>query len=110
MMKRAMDERPVTAPVTAPRVAVVGGGLVGLTTAFFLHERGAEVTIIDAGPLGGGAARGNAGFLCSTLVAPLPAPGVIRAALRSLPDPTGALRVRPGALPGLIENRLAVGS
>ena len=97
MMKGSVDRRPLM----APRVAVVGGGLIGLTTAFFLHERGAEVTIVDAGALGSGAARGNAGFLCTTLVAPLPAPGVVRSALRSLLDPAGALRVRPAALPAL---------
>jgi D-amino-acid dehydrogenase len=82
-------------------IVIVGGGLVGLHTALFLTDMGSEVTIVDRGAMGGGAARGNAGFLCSSLVAPLAGPGLIGTALRSLTNPTGALRVRPKALPAM---------
>jgi D-amino-acid dehydrogenase len=80
-------------------VVIVGGGLVGLSSALFLTEAGAEVTIVDNGSLGGGAARGNAGFMCTAIVEPLPAPGAIANALKSLRDPTRALRVLPKAVP-----------
>jgi D-amino-acid dehydrogenase len=80
-------------------VAIIGGGLVGLSSALFLTEAGAEVTVIDSGSLGGGAARGNAGFMCTAIVEPLPAPGAIGNALKSLRDPTRALRVLPKAIP-----------
>ena len=80
-------------------VVIVGGGLVGLSSALFLTEAGADVTIIDSGALGSGAARGNAGFMCTAIVEPLPAPGAIAGALRSLRDPSRALRVLPKAVP-----------
>jgi D-amino-acid dehydrogenase len=80
-------------------VVIVGGGLVGLSSALFLTEAGADVTIVDNDSLGGGAARGNAGFMCSAIVEPLPAPGAIRNALKSLRDPARALRVLPKAIP-----------
>ncbi len=80
-------------------VAIIGGGLVGLSSALFLTEAGADVTVIDSGSLGGGAARGNAGFMCTAIVEPLPAPGAIGNALKSLRDPTRALRVLPKAVP-----------
>lgn len=83
-------------------VVVVGGGLIGLTTALLLSERGAEVTVIDHGPMGGGAARGNAGFMCTTLLEPLAAPGAFKSAISSLNDPTRALRVHARALPGMV--------
>lgn len=83
-------------------VVIIGGGLVGLSSALFLTEAGAEVTIIDSGLLGSGAARGNAGFVCTAIVEPLPAPGAIGNALRSLRDPTRALRVLPKAVPGML--------
>ena len=83
-------------------VVVVGGGLVGLSTALLLSERGAEVTVLDNGKLGGGAARGNAGFMCTTLLEPLAAPGAVKSAITSLRDPTRALRVHTRALPGMI--------
>jgi D-amino-acid dehydrogenase len=82
-------------------VVIVGGGLVGLSSALFLTEAGAEVTIIDNGALGGGAARGNAGFMCTAIVEPLPAPGAIGNALKSLRDPQRALRVLPRAVPAM---------
>src|SRR4051794_9087844 len=83
-------------------VVIVGGGLIGLSTALLLNDRGAEVTIVDRGDLGGGAARGNAGFMCTTLLEPLAAPGAVTSAITSLRDPTRALRVHPRALPGMV--------
>ena len=85
----------------AKSVVVVGGGLIGLSTGLLLAERGAQVTIIDSGELGSGAARGNAGFMCTTLLEPLAAPGAMRSALGSLRDPLRPLRVHPRALPGM---------
>ena len=80
-------------------VVIVGGGLIGLSSALFLSEAGAEVTVVDSGALGGGAARGNSGFMCTAIVEPLPAPGAIGNALKSLRDPTRALRILPKAIP-----------
>jgi D-amino-acid dehydrogenase len=80
-------------------VVIVGGGLIGLSSALFLSEAGAEVTVVDSGALGGGAARGNSGFMCTAIVEPLPAPGAIGNALKSLRDPTRALRILPKAVP-----------
>ncbi len=83
-------------------VLVVGGGLIGLSTALLLSERGADVTVLDRGPLGGGASQGNAGFMCTTLLEPLAAPGAVKSAITSLRDPTRALRVHTRALPGML--------
>ena len=57
--------------------------------------------MVDAAALGSGAARGNAGFLCPTLLAPLPGPGMLRNAARALVDRDGSLRIRPGAVPSM---------
>ena len=43
------------------KIAVVGAGMVGLATAWFLQERGIEVTVIDRGDVAAGASWGNAG-------------------------------------------------
>lgn len=83
-------------------VVIIGGGLIGLSSALMLDERGIDVTIIDRSSLGSGAARGNAGFMCTTLLEPLAAPGAVKSALVSLRDPTHALRVHARALPGMI--------
>ena len=88
--------------VPSTSVVIVGGGLIGLTSALALHERGASVTLVDHAALGSGAARGNAGFLSPTLLSPLPGPGMLRTAARALVTRDGPLRVRPRAVPSML--------
>jgi D-amino-acid dehydrogenase len=78
---------------------VVGGGLVGLSCAWFLRAAGQEVTVLEAGAPGGGASRGNAGAICPSMTEPLPAPGMIREALADLARPEAALHVHPTYAP-----------
>ncbi|VVD64466.1 FAD dependent oxidoreductase [Pandoraea communis] len=49
-------------------VAVIGAGFTGLSAALALGKRGASVTVLDAGPIGGGASGRNGGH-CNTGVA-----------------------------------------
>lgn len=46
-----------------PTVVIVGAGVVGISTALALHERGADVTVITNGSVGDGASATNAGLL-----------------------------------------------
>jgi D-amino-acid dehydrogenase len=85
-----------------PPVTVVGGGVVGLATAYHLRRRGAEVVVLEANEVGAGASWGNAGWLVPALAAPLPAPGMVREALVSLSDRNGAFRVAPSQIPRLL--------
>ena len=62
------------------RAVVVGAGVVGLACAWELARHDVDVVVLAAGEIGGGASSGNAGWICPTLVAPLPAPGMVRAA------------------------------
>jgi len=72
----------------APRsVAVVGAGMVGLATAWFLQESGAEVTVYERDRVAAGASWGNAGWLTPSLTAPLPEPAVLRYGLRAVLSP-----------------------
>src|SRR5262245_59806259 len=85
-----------------PRSAVVvGAGIVGLSTAWFLQERGVEVTVVDRAGLAAGASWGNAGWISPTLTIPLNDPAVLRYGLRSLASPTAPMHIPPRADLGL---------
>jgi glycine oxidase len=47
--------------VKTPDVLVVGGGIIGLATAYFLADRGVRVQVIEAGTIASGASGANAG-------------------------------------------------
>ena len=76
-------------------VVVVGGGVVGLCTAYYLARAGRGVEIVERRAIGSGASRGNAGWVCLSHSAPVPAPGVLRYALKSLGRPDSPLYLRP---------------
>ena len=78
------------------KVAIVGGGVVGLCSAYALRRAGAEVVLLERNALGRGASEGNTGWISPTISTPLAAPGVLRSGLRSAFDPRGALVIRPG--------------
>ncbi|MGY1680141.1 NAD(P)/FAD-dependent oxidoreductase [Geodermatophilus sp. SYSU D01176] len=78
---------PVFVPGSPRQVAVVGGGMVGLSCAWFLQEAGVQVTVYERDAVGAGASWGNAGWLTPALTAPLPEPAVLRYGLRAVLGP-----------------------
>ena len=60
------------------RVAVIGAGIVGVTTASFLLRKGHEVVLLDPGKPGEGTSFGNAGCFNGSSVVPMAMPGTIR--------------------------------
>lgn len=58
-------------------IIIIGGGIVGLMSAYELVKAKREVTIIDENDITNGASFGNAGLLSSFSKNPLSAPGVL---------------------------------
>ena len=84
------------------RVTVIGAGLIGLTSAYFLRRRGHDVTVIDrqSGP-GRETSFANGGLLTPSMAEPWNTPGCWRVLLRALVSPDSSLRLRLDALPGM---------
>lgn len=84
------------------RVIVIGAGLLGTGTAYFLAEKGHEVVVLDRA---GGVARetsyANGGVIHAGNAAPWNAPGLTRQLLSWAWGRDKALVLRPSALPGL---------
>lgn len=83
------------------RVGVVGAGMVGLATAWFLQERGVDVEVLERRHVGAGSSWGNAGWLTPALVTPLPEPAVLRYGVRAVLDPASPVYVPPRVQPRL---------
>jgi D-amino-acid dehydrogenase len=86
-MSAPFAEHAVDPVATPQRVAVVGAGMVGLATAWFLQESGLQVTVYERDQVAAGASWGNAGWLTPSLAAPLPEPAVLRYGLRAVLGP-----------------------
>jgi D-amino-acid dehydrogenase len=91
--------------VIAPRdidVAVIGAGIVGLSTAYKLSEAGRSVTLIDRKGIAEETSRGNAGGLAFSEVLPLATSGMLRKLPKWLSDPLGPLTIPPAYLPQIM--------
>jgi D-amino-acid dehydrogenase len=77
------------------QVVIIGGGVIGLSTAFALQRRGCTVTVLDQRHPGYGASVVNAGWITPSLAGPVPAPGIVRESLRWMMRSDSPLYIRP---------------
>jgi glycine/D-amino acid oxidase-like deaminating enzyme len=85
----------------ARRVAVIGAGIVGMSTARYLQRDGCAVTVLDPLAPGRSTSFGNAGGIAVTEVVPVSTPGIARRVPGMLLDPLGPLTIRWSYLPQL---------
>jgi D-amino-acid dehydrogenase len=86
--------------MSAPRVVVVGGGVIGVSCAYELVSRGTNVVLFERDRLASGASFGNAGVVAAGHP-PLNRPGRVGAALKQMADPTSPLYIKPRWDPAL---------
>jgi D-amino-acid dehydrogenase len=84
-------------PARPQKVAIIGAGMVGLSTAWFLQEQGIDVTVFDRQDVASGSSWGNAGWLTPGIATPLPEPAVLKYGLRAVLSPSSPVYVPPSA-------------
>jgi D-amino-acid dehydrogenase len=77
------------------KVGILGGGIIGLSSAYYLNKAGHHVTVIDQSNLSGGCSHGNAGMIVPSHFIPLAAPGMISKGIRWMFDSTSPFYVKP---------------
>lgn len=77
-------------------VLVIGGGVIGLCTAWYALKAGHRVTILERGaPDHDACSHGNAGMIVPSHFVPLAAPGMVGMGLRMLFNPESPFAIRP---------------
>jgi D-amino-acid dehydrogenase len=81
--------------VDDPDVLVIGGGVIGLCSAYYAIKAGRRVVLVERGEIGSGCSRGNAGWLVPSHCIPLAAPGAVKKALRWMWSSRSPFSIRP---------------
>jgi D-amino-acid dehydrogenase len=84
------------------KAIVIGGGIVGLSSAYYLRQSGWDVTVVDKGDFSDNCSYGNAGYICPSHFVPLASPGIIKQGLRWMMNPESPFYVKPRLDWGLI--------
>ncbi|RPE08869.1 FAD-dependent oxidoreductase [Chitinophaga lutea] len=76
-------------------IIIIGGGIIGLSAAYYLHREGHEVTVLDKGDITGNCSYGNAGMIVPSHFVPLAAPGMIRQGIRWMFNSRSPFYIKP---------------
>ncbi|MCU0395502.1 MAG: FAD-dependent oxidoreductase [Chitinophagaceae bacterium] len=81
---------------------VIGGGIVGLSSAYYLRQSGWDVIVADKSDFNDNCSYGNAGYVCPSHFVPLASPGIIKQGLRWMLNPESPFYIKPRLDWGLI--------
>ncbi|MDF4202520.1 FAD-dependent oxidoreductase [Maribacter sp. SA7] len=76
-------------------VLVIGGGIVGLSTAYYLEKEGFDVTVVDKGDITSGASFVNAGYITPSHIIPLASPGMIAKGIKMMFNSASPFYMKP---------------
>ncbi|TKC06821.1 FAD-dependent oxidoreductase [Pedobacter polaris] len=87
---------------TKGEVTIIGAGIIGLCSAYYLHKEGFKVTLLEQGDLINNCSSGNAGMIVPSHFVPLAAPGMISKGIKWMFDSKSPFYVKPSFNPALI--------
>jgi D-amino-acid dehydrogenase len=77
------------------KAIIIGGGIIGLSSAFYLKQSGWDVTVIDKEDFLDNCSYGNAGYICPSHFIPLATPGVVKKGLKWMWNSRSPFYVQP---------------
>jgi D-amino-acid dehydrogenase len=83
------------------KAIIIGGGIIGLFSAYYLQKSGWEVEILDQGDLSDNCSYGNAGMITPSHFVPLAAPGMVEQGIRWMFNSKSPFYVKPSLDPEL---------
>ena len=76
-------------------VLIIGGGIVGLCSAYFLQKEGHKVTVLDKSDITSGASFVNAGYITPSHIIPLASPGMISKGIKWMFNSSSPFYMQP---------------
>jgi D-amino-acid dehydrogenase len=77
------------------KVSVIGGGIIGLCSAYYLAKEGYQVVVFDKSDMKDGCSYGNAGMIVPSHIIPLAQPGMIAQGMKWMFDSQSPFYVKP---------------
>ncbi|WP_284459938.1 FAD-dependent oxidoreductase [Chryseobacterium sp.] len=84
------------------KALIIGAGIAGLSSAYYLVQKGWQVEILEQNNLSNNCSYGNAGMIVPSHFTPLAAPGVVAQGIRWMFDSKSPFYVRPSLNSNLI--------
>ena len=76
-------------------ITVIGAGVIGLCSAYYLQKEGYEVSVIDRGNITDGCSFGNMGYMSPSHFIPLASPGIISEGIRHMLSSSSPFYIKP---------------
>lgn len=77
------------------KVTIIGGGVIGLCSAYYLQKEGYEITVIERGDITDGCSFGNMGYMSPSHFVPLASPGIIAEGLKHMLSSSSPFYIKP---------------
>ena len=77
------------------KVTIIGGGVIGLCSAYHLQKAGHEVTVIERNDMTDGCSFGNMGYISPSHFIPLATPGIISQGLKWMMSSSSPFYIKP---------------
>jgi D-amino-acid dehydrogenase len=84
------------------KAIIIGGGIIGLFSAYYLNKSGWDVEVVDRGDLSDNCSYGNAGMITPSHFVPLAAPGMVEQGIRWMFNSKSPFYVKPSFNPELV--------